>query len=112
MDYIDIALEEKKLRENVFKNYLDYIKKIKEIVKKELRDFNIYIFGSVVRGDYNVMLSDIDIAIVTDEKINDIELKIKIEKQIGIIGLFQIHIISKRIWENWYLRFIDKFIEV
>ena len=32
-----------------------------------LGDYRVYVFGSVVRGDYSPGLSDTDVAIVSDE---------------------------------------------
>ncbi|MGC9069346.1 MAG: nucleotidyltransferase domain-containing protein [Thermoprotei archaeon] len=112
MDIVEILIEERKLREKVFNDYINYAKKIKEIVSKEIKDFKLFVFGSVVRGDFHVMLSDIDIAIVTNEKVEDSRLKVKIEKELGLIGIFQIHIISEKIWNDWYLKLIDKYIEI
>ena len=51
-------------RVRVFENYLDYAKKIKELLEKRLSSFELFVFGSVVRGNFSVGLSDIDIAIL------------------------------------------------
>jgi len=54
-------------RIKVFENYLEYGKKIKELLEKHLSSFELFIFGSVVKGNFSIGLSDIDIAIVSDE---------------------------------------------
>jgi len=53
-------------RVEYFRNYRKFALEIKELVLKHV-SAKIYVFGSVVRGDYSVGLSDIDIAIVSDE---------------------------------------------
>ena len=41
-------------RIRVFENYLDYAKKIKELLEKRLSSFELFVFGSVVRGNFSV----------------------------------------------------------
>ncbi|MCS7121542.1 MAG: nucleotidyltransferase domain-containing protein [Archaeoglobaceae archaeon] len=50
-----------------FKNYRKYLQEISEILSNYLKKFEVYVFGSVVRGDYSPGLSDIDVAIVSEE---------------------------------------------
>ncbi|WP_457550564.1 nucleotidyltransferase domain-containing protein, partial [Archaeoglobus sp.] len=73
-----------------------------------------YVFGSVVRGDYSVGLSDIDVAIVSDE----FESR---EKKLEIYDLlferyfdtpFEFHLLTRKAW-RFYRRFVgDEFIKV
>ncbi len=106
----EIYLERKK----IFENYLEYAKKIKESAKKELGDdIKVYIFGSVVEGRFSIGLSDIDIAIVTKEEVkNKAEVVGKILKGIEGRNVFEIHIITERKFNEWYKRFVKKFIEI
>jgi len=39
-------------RIKVFENYLEYGKKIKELLEKHLSSFELFIFGSVVKGNF------------------------------------------------------------
>jgi predicted nucleotidyltransferase len=49
-----------------FSNFKEIGKEVKEIVNKHVKA-RFFIFGSVVRNDYCIGLSDIDVAIVSDE---------------------------------------------
>lgn len=51
---------------NIFEQLSEYLKKIKEIVKKEIPDAEIYLYGSVVEGKSSIGLNDIDVAIVSE----------------------------------------------
>ncbi len=51
MNIVKELLKEREIRESYFKNYLEYA------------------FGSVVNGNYHIMLSDIDIAIILKEEV-------------------------------------------
>jgi len=101
-------------RIRVFENYLDYAKKIKELLEKRLSSFELFVFGSVVRGNFSVGLSDIDIAIVSEEFKNR-------NKKLEIYDLlfskffsypFEFHLLTKEQW-NFYKRFIrEDFIKI
>ncbi len=54
-------------RKKIFDNVDYYINKLANLIKNEDKNSEIYLFGSVLGGNYN-MSSDIDILIVTDEK--------------------------------------------
>ena len=100
-------------RVKYFKNYLKVAKEIKKIVKKFV-DAKIFVFGSVVRGDFSIGLSDIDIAIVS-EKFSKRELKLKIydilfEKYFE--SPLEFHFLTPKQWK-FYKRFIGKdFVEI
>lgn len=70
----------------------------------------VYVFGSTVRGDYRV-LSDIDLAVVLKRDV-DVETRCKfralVRDKLGDLHPFEIHIISRDVWSNWYLRFVKK----
>ncbi len=63
---VERLIEERKMREEIFKNLEAYLKELKRIAENYFGDCRVFLFGSVARGDYNVMLSDVDVAIVTD----------------------------------------------
>jgi hypothetical protein len=58
-----------------FENFREIGKEIKEIVNRHVKA-KVFIFGSAVRNEYSVGLSDIDVAIVSNE-FKDREKKIK-----------------------------------
>ena len=105
---VEDLIKEKKKRERIFRDYIKYAKEIKEIAKEFYGDVRLFVFGSVIRGDYNFMHSDIDIAVITDRKDGIYEFKAKVAK---ISDVFEVHVMDERMWE-FYKRFIDRWIEI
>jgi predicted nucleotidyltransferase len=64
MEIKKLSLEEEY---SIFENYKEYIIDIKKFLENKISNFKIFVFGSVVRKDYVLGLSDIDIAIVSNE---------------------------------------------
>jgi len=97
----------KRIRETL-SNPLEFLKKVKEDILKILPNAEIYLFGSVSRGKYTLS-SDIDILIVVDNlKGVDVDLvKAKIKKKY-IGNPLEIHLINRKIFKNWYSKFIQK----
>jgi predicted nucleotidyltransferase len=96
-----------------FENFREVGKEIKEIVKKHVKA-KVFIFGSVVRKDYAVGLSDIDVAIVSDE-FKNMEKKLKVYDILFskyFDSPLEFHLLTQKQWE-FFLRFVGKdFIEV
>lgn len=94
-----------------FKNYLHYARKIKKVAQELLPKAKVIVFGSIVRGEYGPN-SDIDILIVSDnldknwEKRREIRTKIK--SQLPFLAPFQIHLATKKEFQNWYKKFIKQ----
>ena len=96
-----------------FKNFINVAKEIKKLVCKNIKA-RIFVFGSVVRNEYSPGLSDIDIAIVSDEFKNR-------EKKLKIYDLLfdkyfespiEFHLLTEKQWK-FFLRFVGKdFIEI
>ena len=107
---VDILIERKKEKEKYFKNYLKYAKLIKKLALKELKTAKVYLFGSIVKGNF-LPTSDIDILIVSKNTPKNVRERAKIQakilKKIGIGSPFEIHLINEKEFE-WYKRFIDK----
>jgi len=96
-----------------FKRFKDVARDIKKTVLKYV-DSKVYVFGSIVRGDYSIGLSDIDIAIVSkDFKDRNIRLKIYdilLEKYFD--SPIEFHLVTPDRWEK-FLNFIGKdYIEI
>ncbi|ADC66535.1 DNA polymerase beta domain protein region [Ferroglobus placidus DSM 10642] len=94
-------------RAEYFLNFKKYAEEIKRILKEHLSEFEVYVFGSVVRGDYSIGLSDIDIAVVSDE-LKDREKKLEIYDLLlekFFETPFEFHLLTKEKWK-FYLRFI------
>jgi predicted nucleotidyltransferase len=95
-----------------FKNYKKIAKEIKELVNKYV-NAKIYVFGSIVKNEYCIGLSDIDIAIVSEDfKNRNIRLKIyDILFSKYFESPLEFHLLTPEKW-NLYLKFIDKFEEI
>ena len=100
--------------EKYFENTINYLKKIKSIIKRHDPNARVILFGSYIKGELRLD-SDIDVLIVTDlgRDVNRrIKLRIEIAREIGDSTPFEIHIISHDEYVNWYKKFIDKYIEI
>jgi len=96
-------------RVEYFKNYKKYLQEIAELVSKICKDFEIFVFGSLIRGDFSIGLSDIDVAIVSNEFENR-------EKRLMVYDLlfnkyfdspFEFHLLTREKWEK-FLKFVGK----
>jgi len=111
MEFLKEIYEERK---RVFDNYIFYVRKIKENAKKVIgKDVKVFVFGSVLEDRFSIGLSDIDVAIVTKNEVEDkARLIEKILKGIDARNVFEIHLISEEKFNNWYKRFIKKLMEI
>ena len=106
MDFLKEVFEERK---KYFENLEEYCEEIKKIIKTLVPGAKIYLFGSIIRNEFSIGLSDIDIAIVSD-KFSDRDKKLKI---FGILtkrffySPFEFHLLTKEQWD-FYRRFIGK----
>ena len=112
--FIDLLIEDAEERKRFFEDFLRYVEKVKEVVRRRDPNARIIVFGSVVRGDVRPD-SDIDLLIITDlaEKLDErIKLRMEIMRILGEGSPFEIHIITAEEYENWYRRFIDRSLEL
>jgi len=92
-----------------FENYVEEAKAIKGKLSRFLREFELFVFGSAVRGDYSPGLSDIDVAVVSEE-FND---RKKLEEVYDFLwdeyfdSPFEFHLLTKKKWE-FYRKFVGK----
>lgn len=110
MDLVDLLLEDKLENEKYYKDPIFFAKKIKSRAQELLGKVEVYLFGSIVRGDYTPS-SDIDILIVTETKVPPEErgkIRAEILKSVGFFSPFEIHLITRPIFENWYKKFIKE----
>ncbi len=110
--HIQILKEIKDEREKFFQNYRYYALKIKEKAKKILKDVNIIVFGSIVKGNWHPLNSDIDILIISENLPNDWDkrriIKNKIKSVLPSSNPFQIHLTTKKEYEIYYKKFIKE----
>jgi len=90
-----------------FKNFKEVGKEIKEMVLKHV-NAEIFIFGSVIKGDYSIGLSDIDVAIVSDE-FQERKKKLKVYDMLFskyFNSPIEFHLLTKKQWD-FFLKFIN-----
>lgn len=109
MDLIDLLLERKRENQKYFDEPLKYARIIKEEANKILGDVKVYIFGSIVKGNYSVN-SDIDLLVIAKEIRPEERGKIiaSLLNSVGFFSPFEIHLITNEVFENWYKRFIKE----
>lgn len=116
LTYIGILKERRREREKYFQNYLDYVRLIKKKAEEILGNCRLLVFGSILKGDYHPVLSDIDILIISPNAPVDSEqkskIKVKLLADFEMGNPFEIHIISPDDYENWYSKFIKEKTEV
>jgi len=91
-----------------FLKYREIAGEVKDTVNKEVRA-RVFVFGSVVRGDYCVGLSDIDIAVVSSD-FKDREKRLKVYNKLFekyFDSPIEFHLLTPEQWE-FYLRFIGR----
>lgn len=91
-----------------FLKYREVAREVKDIVNKEVKA-RVFVFGSVVRGDYCVGLSDIDIAVVSSD-FKDREKRMKVYSKLFekyLDSPIEFHLLTPEQWE-FYLRFIER----
>ncbi|MDT7862732.1 MAG: nucleotidyltransferase domain-containing protein [Saccharolobus sp.] len=114
MSITDILEENKRIRDHYIKNLDFYLSKIKEIVKNIDSNAKVILFGSYIRGNFRPD-SDIDILIITNSINNEIDrLRIyhEVNKTIGNVNPFEIHVITENEYKFWYIRFLDVYKEI
>ncbi len=109
--YYDGLMKDVEESKKFFESYMEFARKIKYVVQRELEDAEVYVFGSVVHGN-NRVDSDIDILVVSDDAPKTVrgkaELMSKIWEEVGHFTPFEIHIVSSYEFNNWYKNFVSK----
>ncbi len=108
MEILRARYEENK---KYFENPLKYLRGVKKILKKNgIKEFRIFLFGSIVRGDYSIGLSDIDVLIVSD-KFKDKELRRKVYLELGekyFAKPFEFHLATPEQFNSFYSKMVGK----
>lgn len=109
MELVDLLIQQKKENEKYFKNPQKYASLIKRKAEELLGKVKVYLFGSVVKGNWTPG-SDIDILVVSDnfDDKKGGEIRAKLLEAVGFFSPFEIHLITKKIFENWYKKFIKE----
>lgn len=87
-----------------FKNYIELAKAVKRVVTGIDPEAEVYVFGSVTRGNYTAA-SDIDILVVTKHIELKYELMVNVYKSIE--APVELHVVTPQLFEKWYKKFIE-----
>ncbi len=97
------------------RNYVKAARKVKRIAEGLFGNARVFVFGSVVRGDYTAA-SDIDVLVVLSEspeptKAAELRARVYFEMPDAPV---EVHITTEEKFKGWYMRFIkpDELIEV
>ena len=111
---MNLRRKEDRCLRNYFEKYREYVKVIKRKAVNLLGHVNVYVFGSVVEGDYTLS-SDIDVLIVSEKVPKKLSsrarITVEILKEIGIFSPFEIHLVTPDEFD-WYKCFIKKLEEI
>ncbi len=114
MNGTNLTYEITKLKKNLFKNYMEFARKLKVAFSEVLDDdVKVVVFGSVVRGDFTP-LSDLDVLVIS-KKADDVrygEVVEAVEDKIGKMIGVEIHLVTPEVFEKWYKGFLNAFVEI
>ena len=111
---VDLLLEEREEMRKYYERTFQYLRRIKEAVRRFDQEARVLLFGSFAKGTHRPD-SDIDVLVITklaDKLERRLKIRIKIAENIGSYTPFEIHIVTPREYEEWYTRFIDRYIEI
>ena len=114
MTLIDLLIRRKEKWKKYFKNPIHFAEIIKKTVLKHDKNAKVILFGSVVKGVIRPD-SDIDVLIVTDlaqDTVKRIKLKTEVMKILGDDTPFEVHIVTADEYENWFRKFLDRYVEI
>lgn len=84
---------------------MNVARKVKNIIKNVDPGAKVYVFGSVVKGTYTGA-SDIDILVITENVHKKHEIMVEVYSRTE--APVELHIVTPRVFERWYKRFIDE----
>jgi len=108
--FIELLRRQRAAREEVLKNLDFYLCRISQIAREPDPSAEVYLFGSFARGAARPD-SDVDVLVVSDALGKDLlsvaETVDKITAELGVKGVFEIHVATRDLFERWYRGFID-----
>lgn len=89
---------------DTLRNYREIAAHVKAIVRKMDPEARVYVFGSVVKGEYTAA-SDIDVLVVTERIEKKYDLMIAMYKALPDAPI-ELHVSTPEQLESWYRRFM------
>lgn len=87
----------------VLRNYKVIVREVKEIIKEIDPEVQVYVFGSVVKGEYTTV-SDIDVLVVTKKIDMKYDIMVNVYKRID--APIELHVTSPEQFKRWYKKFL------
>ncbi|BFI74935.1 nucleotidyltransferase domain-containing protein [Sulfurisphaera ohwakuensis] len=101
-------------RKEILTKARDYVRKIKRICVQDIDpECRVILFGSIARGNYRID-SDIDVLIITEKGKSAWDKAVissLIKEKIGFGDPLELHVVTRKEYEEWYKKFIDVYEE-
>ncbi|BAB65662.1 nucleotidyltransferase domain-containing protein [Sulfurisphaera tokodaii] len=101
-------------RKEILAKARDYVRKIKRICVENIDpECRVILFGSIARGNYRID-SDIDVLIITEKGKSAWDKAVissLIKEKIGFGDPLELHVVTRKEYEEWYKKFIDVYEE-
>ena len=110
---MDFLREIYKRRKKYFEELEKHLEEVKKVVDDLCPNAKVYVFGSVVEGDYSVGLSDIDVAVVSND-FKDRDKKLEVFGELTkkfFDSPFEFHVLTEEQWGK-LRKFVKKFREI
>ena len=109
-EFIELLRRRQAAKEEVIRNLDFYLCKMLQIAREWDPSAEVYLFGSFARGAARPD-SDVDVLIISDVLGKDLlsaaEAVDRITAELGVKGVFEIHVATRELFEKWYRNFID-----
>jgi len=109
-EFIELLRRRQAAKEEVIRNLDFYLCKMLQIAREWDPSAEVYLFGSFARGAARPD-SDVDVLIISDALGKDLlsaaEAVDRITAELGVKGVFEIHVATRELFEKWYRNFID-----
>jgi predicted nucleotidyltransferase len=109
-EFIELLRRRQAAKEEVIRNLDFYLCKMLQIVRGWDPSAEVYLFGSFARGAARPD-SDVDVLIISDVLgkglLSVAEAVDRITAELGVKGVFEIHVATRELFEKWYRNFID-----
>ncbi len=114
---MEVVLGAFERRKKYFEDWRRYAEELCAFARRWYGDAKIIVFGSVAKGAYNVLSSDIDVLVVTERAPSDVweivRFRVSVQDYFGDPTIpFELHVVSPEQYEGWYKKFIDEYVEV
>ena len=114
---MEVVLGAFERRRKYFEDWRRYAEELCVFARRWYSDARIIVFGSVVKGGYDVLSSDIDVLVVTERAPSDVweiaRFRVSVQDYFCEPAIpFELHVVSPEQYEGLYKRLIDKYVEV